>query len=178
MKIKQINKQQLVVALSYTDLLEMGFTYHSLNYKCEKAKSAINKLFKRAALASNFNSSPDKLLIEAYPAPDMGCVLYFTDLRAKAKWRKSDTVYPFTFEFINTDDMFLAAKQLHLQKISGASLYKFGGNYRLILSCSDKSPLHIMLRDYSRPLGRDSAISAHTREHGRLISSDAARDLH
>ena len=177
MKVKQISQKQLIVSLSYRDLLEMGFTYHSLNYKCEKAKAAINKLFHKAAESADFDTDTDKLLIEAFPAPDMGCVLYFTNLHARKKWRKSDTEYHYTFEFLNINDMLNASKQLHLQNLSGGKLYKIKDRYRLLLPCTDKSAIHAILSNYAMPLGRTGALAAHTAEHGKLISSNISADI-
>lgn len=175
MNISLEKSGRLVISLSYNDLLKMGLTFHTLNYKSPESKAAIGALLSKAVAETGFNYYPGRLQIEAYPAPEMGCTLYFTRLppaNSRPKFRRQPET-PYIFEFDCADDMLDGVEQLYSKCRADSALYQLGNKYRLMLFSALTRQIHATLSEYGVPIGSEAADAAYTAEHGKLLCKNA-----
>lgn len=170
---------RLMINLSYRDLSELGFTYHTLSYKSERSRAAIQSLLRDAAKRTGFDYSGGHLMIEAFPAPGMGCTLLFTNLEEKAqqsrRFRRKETP-PQVFEFPSAEEMMAAMRLAFTERLPEGRLYRLGKRYRLITADGGRKA-QALLSEYGASLGRSDTVSAYTAEHGDLISGAAVRQI-
>ncbi|MGI6270210.1 MAG: adaptor protein MecA [Candidatus Howiella sp.] len=169
----------LIINLNYRDLSELGFTYHTLSYNSERSRAAIQSLLRDAAARTGFHYSGGRLMIEAFPAPGMGCTLLFTNLEEKPqqsrRFRQKETP-PQIFEFPSAEEMMAAMRLAFAEHLPEGRLYLLGKRYRLVTAGSGRKT-QALLSEYGKPLGRSDALSAYTAEHGDLISSAAVKQI-
>lgn len=178
MNITLEDSNRLLITLSYQELLSLGFTYHSLNYSGPSAKAAINGLLEKASIQTGFTYSGGKLLIEAFPAPDMGCTLLFTKLSAGPKYRlRRQSASPYIFEFSSAGSMMSAMELLSQKKICDGTLYKIGEKYRVLLRHTNGKKMTAALSEFGRPLGSSASVAAYTAEHGILLCKNASTTI-
>ena len=81
MKIELDDLGRLKVALSKEDLSRLDLRFEQIKYQDEKVRALLWELMKDAGHLSGFDYKPGgRLLIEVFPAPDFGCLIYFTVL--------------------------------------------------------------------------------------------------
>lgn len=170
---------RLMINLNYRDLSELGFTYHTLSYNNERSRTAIQSLLHDAAARTGFDYSGKRLMIEAFPAPGMGCTLLFTSLEGKSPHRRRfrpKESPPQIFEFPSAEEMMAAMRLAFAEHLPEGRLYRFGKRYRLITPAGGRKA-QALLSEYGKPLGRSRALSAYTAEHGDLISRTAVQQI-
>lgn len=91
MKIEANGNEKITVALSHEDMHELDITYDEMDYSNIETRRVIWTILDKARLSLGRPIDTDgRLLIEATPLDDGGCILYFTSLPAadgKAKKR-------------------------------------------------------------------------------------------
>lgn len=91
MNIEANGNEKITVALSHEDMHELDITYDEMDYSNIETRRVIWTILDKARLSLGRPIDTDgRLLIEATPLDDGGCVLYFTSLPAadgKAKKR-------------------------------------------------------------------------------------------
>ncbi|HZK21372.1 MAG TPA: adaptor protein MecA [Oscillospiraceae bacterium] len=81
MKIELQNEDKIVVELTKTDLKSLDITYEDMDYSNIETRRVIWTLLDEAKRVLGKDISPaERMLIEALPLEDGGCVLYFTVL--------------------------------------------------------------------------------------------------
>lgn len=81
MKIELQNEDKIVVELTRTDLKTLDITYEDMDYSNIETRRVIWTLLDEAKRVLGKDISPaERMLIEALPLEDGGCVLYFTVL--------------------------------------------------------------------------------------------------
>ncbi len=153
-----------MVELTAKELLEFKLTYCQLHYENAKTKALINTLLRGAQKMVGFAKPAGKLLIEVYPAPEQGCVIYFTNLHPTGKrYRK---ITPCIFRFETCEDL-LQGVQLFAVPPPKSEAYRYGDRYILILH---SAPAH-GLKEFATPLPYSKLLVAHIREHGQVLAT-------
>lgn len=175
MNIELQSPERLVLQLSHSDLTALGLTYHSISYTSETSRAVLRHLLSDAAEQTGFDVNSGKLLIEVFPAPNMGCTIRFTRFGHKRlrRLQAPEGVY----EFATADAMLSCMEQLYKAGASGGSLYGKDGRYRLIFPYKSPCAAEDILMEYARPLGCDKATAAFTREHFKKLCTDPPRTV-
>lgn len=109
MKIEANGSEKITVALSHEDMHELDITYDEMDYSNIETRRVIWTILDKARLMLGKPIDTDgRLLIEATPLDDGGCVLYFTALPASDGKTKKHTILkkddePLMFTPIDTD---------------------------------------------------------------------------
>ena len=177
MTIKLENPLRLRVALDQPELLEYGLTFERLDYEKDKTKQLLNALLIKATRTTDFRLYPGRLMIEAFPAQNGGCVIYFTISRERGRVfrRKSaDEV----FLFASSNDLLDAIKAAYISRAEHTSseLYRFGDEWRLAVKGISRKA-EAILREFSLSFTADRAFFAETKEHSRLICANAIKTI-
>ena len=187
MKIERLHEGKIKISLEWEDLRRMDTTFEELDYEKAETRKIISTLLKQALEQIGFDCSNSRLLIEAVPSNDGGCLLYFTTIntneynRAK-KPLKKQTV-PYIFEFPDIDTMLnviSVIKEWASIEFQSNSLYSLEGKYVLVFqsSASFAGEAGGVLSEYGRMIGKGAAAAAYVAEHGTLIcESDAVERL-
>lgn len=166
---------RLVLDLSSGDLARLGLTYQTISYTSPATRMALQHLLADAAEKTGFDPENGKLLIEVFPAPDLGCTIRFTRLDSKRLRRVEEGVR--LYEFQNCESMMAAMEQLCAAGLFGGSLYVSGQTYRLLFSCKAPSAADRLLCEYGAVLGKDPAAVAFTKEHFKKLCNDPIRKI-
>ena len=186
MKIETCGEDRLKITLARDDLHDMAISFEELNYAKMETRRVIWELLDQANRQMGFDISQGRLIIEALPMIDGGCVLYFTLLpREGAVPKRAARMHlrrlsgPYIYEFDGADAMMRAALRLHREcreLIPQSALYAWGTGYRLILymrSTGRQSPGAVLL-EYGKVAGEGEAAAAYTAEHGRPLAQENA----
>lgn len=179
MVIKLIQENKLQITLSADDLAQLGITYEALDYVNPTTRDAVSSLLKAAKRQVGFEPADGRLLIEAYPLEEDGCVLYFTALSKKEKAAATE---PVLYEFSNVDLLLEGCCKLYRQyshRIYKSSAYQMGGRYYLSLTALDSADgvAGGFLLEYSRRVGKGRLAEAYLEEHGNCLAQNNAADL-
>jgi len=150
MDIKLIHNEQLKITLLKTDMEELDVDYKNLDYKNPRVRSVLLTLFSGAVRQTGFKISGGKLLIEAFPAKEGGCVLYFTRLQnEKKKYRKTSIKKPLCiYKFNNSSDMQDALERISIYNTPLLEMYYKDGCF--YLTADNPAPfLKSLLREFS-----------------------------
>ena len=170
---------RLKVTLNQEDLKRWDLTYDQLDYQNDKTRRVLWNLLKNAGSITGFEPNMGKLLIEVFPAPKEGCVIYFTqldDTRSDAPSRvrlKRPRMKPVVYCFDDSDAMLCAMEQLfsYSAQIEESYVYELAGSYRLIALVDDLRGdwIHEVLSEFGQPSCTNRTAQAYIREHGRLL---------
>jgi len=184
MNIMVEDSGQLIIALNCNDLNSLNVTYSELNYDNPEIRVILRQLMMEAAKETGFVFKPGKLMIEAFPAPNMGCVLYFTVLSEKKEHkprklkRLSGNLCPYIFEFEDAEDMLSALEQLYYRYSNDCpknSLYLVGKKYRLLLYVeANNKQAPMLMGEYASKVYKSATELAYTTEYGSPIATDNA----
>ena len=153
---------RFVVELTAKELQEFQLTYCQLHYNNTKTKELLQALIRNAGTMVGFPSHPKKLLIEVYPAPKQGCIIYFTNLSNGGK--RYHKINPHIFRFATCEDL-LHGVHLFQEQKPKSEAYRYGDQYILILHAA---PIH-GLTEFAQRLPSSKFLLAHIREHGQLL---------
>lgn len=185
MNIEITPPAQLKVTLSGAELAESGLSYNDLDYKNEDSKRFLWSLIQRARGNGFDRSAFSKMIIEVFPAPDGGCVIYFTCTaeagRSGAKLRLHRTESRTEiFSFADSDDLIDAVRavgSMYPEKAArlSSTLYLTDGGYRLLVSGRGGiGEISLVLGEYGKRCGSDSAAAAYLSEHGKILADGNA----
>lgn len=184
MTIQTEEPGRLKVSLTGADLSELHITYAQLDYDNAKTREVLRRLMGYASDETGVELTPGRLLIEVFPAPEEGCVIYFTQLeetparsRLRLKRQPRHTL-PDVYEFNNSGDMLSAIEQLYKhnpERELKSSLYLLDGKYRLIVYTEQEDTyFSALLKEFSDASYHSSTDEAYTREHGKRLSENNA----
>ena len=130
MEIKRISAHTLSIYLDASDLDELDITYEALDVLCPHTRLVIRQLLETALAQTGFDPKGERLLIEAYPVVDEGCLLLFTLAQVKQEDRVR-SAEPTLFLFSSFDLLRQACRQL--DPLLSSALYWQNGQYILAL---------------------------------------------
>ncbi len=185
MKINSPAEDRIIVDLTEQDLTELDITYEDMDYSTIETRRVIWTVLDEAGKVLGRELDPSrKMIIEAMPKSEGGCVLLFTmlDCRKRNLPKKQLLKKQSEFlicEFESLDLLYTAvqgAEELAVQAES--SLYKLNEKYRLIISCG--AELHRLKQYFSEFCKTESGNSLaceFTREHWQELARDNAISL-
>lgn len=134
MEIKRISAHTLSIYLDASDLNELDITYEALDVLCPHTRLVIRQLLETALAQTGFDPEGGRLLIEAYPVEEEGCLLLFT-LSQTEQEERVRSAGPTLFLFSSFDLLRRACRQLDPKLPS--TLYWQKGQYILALQGQD-----------------------------------------
>ncbi len=177
---------QLKVTLTSGDLALNGLSYNDLDYASDTTKKFLWSLLRQANEKQGFKyCSFEKMLIEVFPSPGGGCVIYFTCMdekvpgdRAKLRLKRSKGE-PSIYEFKDSSDLLdamkvIANKYSDTPSAPRSTLYLLNGSYRLIIYPALSSDVTFILSEYGKKTGSGSAAAAYLSEHGKVLADGDA----
>ncbi len=174
MKINSPADDRITVDLTKQDMVELDITYEEMDYSTIETRRVIWTLLDEAGKVLGKEFDPTrKMIIEAVPKSEGGCILNFTILDSKRKYsaqkqflkKQSES---FICEFENADNLFLAASGCRTDVES--SLYGKDGKYRLMISgAADPRNIRLYFSEFCHIINSDKLICEHTKEHWKCI---------
>lgn len=177
MKIEVIDENTMKVLLSRRDMERFRITFDELGGQNE----GTIRLLEEICAQSELEITRGRLLIEAFPYADGGCILYLNRMAPPRRRASFDT--PLVFAFDSLDTLTALAKRLESQYghvILKDALYFMNGTYYLLIYTYFKMDAQLahLLNEYGSFVGKGAVPSAMVKEHAReLIPSDAAQTL-
>ena len=181
MKINSPAENRITVDLTKQDMAELDITYEEMDYSTTETRRVIWTLLDEAGkvLGKEFDPSR-RMIIEAIPKNEGGCVLNFTLLdggkrvTAQKHLLKKQTEN-FICEFDSLDALYRAAESINVRCKS--CLYEKNGKYRLaIFGACDSGNTARLFSEFGRIIGFDPLILDHTNEHWNLLAERNALD--
>lgn len=173
MKINSPAEDRIIVDLTEQDMTELDITYEDMDYSTIETRRVIWTLLDEAGKVLGRELDPSRrMVIEAMPKAEGGCILCFTilDCRKRSAPKKQLLKKQSEFlicEFEDLDSLFAAAQGFKsFAEEPENSLYEKSGKYRLIISCSGE--VHRMKQYFSEFCNTESSNSLaceFTREH-------------
>ncbi len=164
MQIQMESTDALRVELTARELARFGLTYERLDYADRRTREMLRTLLRGAARVTGFARRPGRLMIEVFPAPGRGCLIYFTQ-PAPGEGAEPPGVYAFA-----SSEALLAAVATLPPDAPPSELYERDGQYYLVLAARPGGAL----LEYGSALPADPARLAALREHGRLLAAPNA----
>ena len=187
MKIELYENDKLKITLGHEELLKNSMSFDSLDYNNMETRKLIWDLLEEAKRSTGFDPMKSKLLIEAVPSKNGGCVLFFTQI-SKSSFNKQNVlnkIYPYVpiiYKFNNFDDLLDAVRLLagtDLSNISDSQLLSFNNKYLLIIYQS--IPLYdnqkMLLNEFASKVCEDSLKCSYYLERCNVISAKNAITL-
>lgn len=186
LKIELCGEDRLRITLNQADLEQLSISFEELDYGRMEIRRIIWELLDEANRRTGFDSSKGKLLIEAMPLLDGGCVLYFTILpREYDQKNRPKKLHlrrlggPYVYEFQGADELMSVCSRLSREypdAIPKSTVYQMDHSYRLVIytredTCKTCAPL---LSEYGSPAGEGSAAAAFAAEHGKMLAEGDA----
>ncbi len=175
MKVDSPTEDKIIVELSPEDMCELDITYETMDYSTVETRRVVWTLLDRAGKQLNRDIDPtEKMLIEAIPRGDGGCLICFTLFEAAGHFSlsplvKKQTAYT-TFEFVCADSLLEAAAHYRGECDVDSELYESDGKYRLIFSSQpSKSRLRLYFSEFCENVWDSPHKAAQTREHWRTV---------
>ena len=184
MKIEAPEKNKIVVRLTADDMTKLHITYEEMDYANIETRRVIWTLLDEARRELGRDIDPSgRMLIEALPASEGGCVLQFTVLEQENKpqplrhltMKKSRT--PLVYEFSSAQMLLDAAESVKRLGVlpKDSELYRQEHSYRLIVSATEGSELlNIALSEFGSPCAQGELPAAFTREHWQSVCKSHA----
>ena len=127
------------------------------------------------------------MLIEVFPSPGCGCIIYFTCLDKKGTEKNSklrlkrNKVKPYIYDFDSSTDLLdalkaVAKKYSQSEMPAESSLYLIDGKYKLILYPNGEYAKDVIfiLGEYGRKTDGSAAAAAYLSEHGKVLAESSA----
>lgn len=186
MKFELCGEDRLRITLARDDLYRASVSFDDLDYANIETRQIIWELLDEAERRTGFDCSAGRLLIEAVPLLDGGCVLLFSVLPDReSKTRRlhiRKLQGPFIYEFNEANDMLSAIARLSKECKGGipkSALYLVDGKYRLIIYTKELSELPaslpaMLLSEYGHCTGQGLVEAARVAEYGKALAEEDA----
>ncbi len=186
MKIELCSEDRLKITLKYEDLRALSLSFDDLDYAEMETRRVIWELLDEASRQTGFDSSGGRLLIEALPLLDGGCILYFTvlprdltALQGVGKLQCKRLCGPYVYEFPSAEELLCVCTRLwHEQResVPKSTAYRFGRGYRLVVYTKEGkvSILEPLLKEYGEFAGEGAPAAAYAAEHGQVLAEEDA----
>ena len=179
MKINSPAENRITVDLTKQDMAELDITYEEMDYSTIETRRVIWTLLDEAGKALGKELDPSRrMIIEAIPKSEGGCLLNFTLLDAKRRIstqkqllkKQSESIM---CEFDSLDTLYRAAESC--PECHESNLYEMGGKYRLIIcGLCDSGNISRYFSEFGRVAGCDSLSCGHVNEHWNLLAEGNA----
>ncbi len=174
MKIISPADDKIIVDLTKQDLIELDITYEDMDYSTIETRRVIWTLLDEAGKTLGRDFDPSKrMIIEASPKNEGGCVLSFTILDVKRKVLPQKQLLKkqcekIICEFENLDALYLAVVNFKFDFES--SLYCKDGKYRLIVdNLHGCDAVKHYFSEFSKIISGDALTFEHTKEHWKTL---------
>ena len=180
MQISSPAENRIIVELSKQDLLELDITYEEMDYSSIETRRVIWTVLDAAGKYLGKELDPSRrMLIEAIPQADAGCILCFTLLDAAVKTRRSTLVKQaanLICDFESLDGLYKAAEECtRNSSCARSSLYESNGRYRLIISSPfDLNSFRRHFCEFAKCRKCENLEAEFTREHWNLLAENDA----
>ena len=161
--------------------MHFGLTYEQIDYQNQKTKDMLKDILYGAKQLTGFSSNGCKLLIEVFPAPMGGCIVYFSNTintaqNLKRLKIKHKSFSPQVYKFENSDDLLAAMNAVHdiRDEHLQSELYLHEKKYYLVIWANDIQPISGILNEYSSVESSPLIISAMLSEHAELLAAPDA----
>ena len=183
MNIEASNENEITVDLTRQDMTELDISYEEMDYANIETRRVIWTLLDKAGQALGRDIDPTgRMMIEAMPRQNGGCVMRFTILREekrepraqKSLVKREESVL--TYEFRDVNDLLDCAQRFWQMGFPPmqSSLLAREGCYRLLLRTPRGSRrLDAFFSEYARVCAGGAVTAAVTQEHWQTV---AARD--
>lgn len=181
MRIEQKDGGRVKITLDTEDMKKYDITFAELDYNRIDTKRIVWELLSKARAETGFEFYGGNLLVEAFPEPNGGCVLYFSTVNngKNGRLRLYRGLFgPYIFKFKNCTDMMNACYEL--KKVMGrhilkSELYEYEQCYFLALYSASKldSSIRNVISEYGEAFGEGRKIT-YIAEHGKLLASPNA----
>lgn len=174
MKINSPADDKITVDLTKQDMAELDITYEDMDYSTIETRRVIWTILDEAGKVLGKELDPTgRMIIEAIPKSEGGCLLNFTILSRRKKQLPQKQLLKkqsecLMCEFENLDELYRAAEGY--KGTADSSLYENRGRYRLILSgIFDTRETKQYFSEFSRVMNADRLFCEHIGEHWRSI---------
>lgn len=179
MKMELCSPDRLKVVLRCEELHEKRLTYERLDYDNALTRRVLHELLDQARRLIGFDSTHSRVMIEALPLLDGGCVLYFTLLARLSPRPSSGGAAVRLYAFSSSDALMDACARLWREKretISQSASYRLGKNYLLALTCpaGEADAVNGIVGEYGRLFGKGAASARFAAEHGIALAPENA----
>lgn len=172
---------RMKVILSSDDLKRFGLTYEQVDYQNQKTKNMFRELLCGARQLVGFLYDSTQMLIEVFPAPAGGCVVYFSALETEKPSErrlklKHKTFSPQIYRFDCSEDLLCALNAVsHFNtKDLQSELYLLDDQYYLVLWASSLTPFSVILSEYAAVEKSPIIMAAFLNEHAQSLAAPDA----
>ena len=184
MKIDSPAEDRIIVELSKKEMKELDITYEQMDYSALETRKVIRSVLDAAGKALGIDVDfSRRMLIEAIPEADGGCILSFTMLGRKISYSESSVLKKqsgiMLCSFPSAQELMNCANAFPLKKASlRSSLYELDGSYRLIISgAEDMTSMRRYFGEYCNEISLEKNDCEFTDEHWNLIAAQSALEL-
>lgn len=181
MKIDSPAEDRIIVELSKKEMKELDITYEQMDYSALETRRVIRSVLDAAGKALGIDVDfSRRMLIEAIPEADGGCILSFTLLGRRISYPASSVLKKqsgiMLCSFSSAQELMDCAKAFPQKEISlHNSLYELDGSYRLIISgAEDMTFLRRYFNEYCDEISLKKSDCEFTDEHWNLIAAHSA----
>lgn len=180
MIIDMIDDIHLKAELNEDDMIAFEVNLEAFSEKSERVRAVLKSILKNAYEQTGFDIFSSQLLIEVFPITSNGCVMLFTRLTKKRKFRVKlkNTAVSKAFVFKNIDDLFSFCKNAEKEKfLFKTTLYLYNGEYYLNIFSENgfSEKCLLMLSEFG---SKKSAVSpAFLLEHGKTLIENGVIDF-
>lgn len=170
MDIQPISSNKFIVGLSRDEMIDLDITYDEMDYSNIETRRVIWTILDTVRRDTGRDIDPSgNLMIEAAPDTGGGCLLMFTVANGPNK--KSETVISKAnptrlYEFDNLDNLLDFIRFL---PNGSRRIFTDGNKYRLEIPTETATEFRRIINEYSKFVGKDSLLVAHTHEHWREL---------
>ena len=179
MKINSPAENRITVDLTEQDMAKLDITYEEMDYSTIETRRVIWTLLDEAGKALGKELDPSRrMIIEAIPKNEGGCVLNFTLLDTRKRINPQKQLLKkqsenFMCEFDNLDALYRAAESINIRHEN--SLYEKDGKYRLVIcGACDTWNAARHFSEFGRVRGCDALTCEHMKEHWNLLAEGNA----
>lgn len=171
------------ITLALSDMYSYNIRYEDISGHSRQTRLALSKLIASIREREGLSLSGDRLLIEAFPTKDGGCMLYLSCLgRADCRQNEKSGYRRGRYVLVESDCLDDMIALCHVLKINCGNvcsvLYYLDGCYRLIIPAFLKATLiETISREYAEVSLCESNIKCETAEHYRLVCYNAVDRL-
>ena len=192
MDIHPIEPGKLKITLTGYDMEQLKLTYEQLDYDDPRTRGVLWELVKTSGNQEQF-SRCGRLLIEVFPAPHSGCMIYFTALKRQAvkhvpikpESLKLCEKYIYSYSFAGFSELqsavsgviSVAIPACEECQIPDSRLYRHGGRYHLVFSAEPPFAVHRMLCEFSAAHDDTHEMGLVLAEHGHMAIKRSAIEV-
>ncbi len=181
MQIDMLAGNTIKITLGITDMYSYNIRYEDIAGRSDNTKLTLSRLIAAIKESENLDLSGERLLVEAFPKSDGGCMLYLSCLGSANTGKRK---VPSKAEYILAqseclNDIISLCHQLYKKYNSlESSLYRLQENYRLIISACSLSPfIRVIVNEFAEIGNCSDIIRSETAEHYSFICDNAIEKL-